>query len=401
MALNFSNFLLVAFSLPLKITVLGVSLLLGEIFFLVAVVYFFVAGLSSPSSYRINYREALVVALMAIFLFFVAISVFVNGGYSEGVLGAIRLLLSLMFAMVSARCVFSKLSVEKILNSIVFSGFLISIYIVVDAIWLHSYIQRPGDLYFGGAVGFMPAAAFLALGSMKGNFALRVMGFLFVVSAMMLNGTKAWLMGIALSLILLKGYQLYQNKRKKDAIIILSSAIGLFMGIIFIEELVSLLPGERFAQLVSLVRFEFEGTTLGSRFYKWELALDKISESPFFGVGYFNLNLGMPDWVDVQSNARSDSHYIDLLAMVGLLGGGFYFFCMLSLYGWALCQSSKGGLHQFVALVMGLMFFSSFFWSLFGGYMVYIFGYFLGLSVSVFVEGRGQINSLEKRSEFM
>jgi O-antigen ligase len=378
--------LLIAFALPIKIQVGGGSVHLGELVLLFVVVYL-AACLCSPTKKRasVSLKSLLVISAVFVFWGLVFLSSILNKIDAKAYVEFIRLTLALFFALFSGKYFFSKLPVNAFFYSIITSGVLFSLYIVLDWLYLKDYHVRAGDLFFGGAVGFMPSAAVLALYSQRAGgrvFRWILVGVL--IFALLVNGTKAWLFGVVLALTLHLMWRVFAVRKKRDAIVALFLFFALFIAFLFIDDFLLAFPNERLQQVSSLVKFNFEGTTLDSRFYKWALAINQIYESPYFGVGYFNLNLGMPEWVDDQANRVSDSHFIDIFVMSGLIAGALFFVSFFCMYLWLATRNFTDISKRYSSLAVGLLFFSGFFWSLFGGYMVYFFGYFLGMAINVY-----------------
>ena len=386
MSAAFCYLLILTFSLPLKVAFFGVSVHFGELVLMALLVLLVVRYCSSEKKFNVLSSELKFVAIVASFLMLVFLSIVLNDVQGVSLVGFIRLFVAFAFSLLSARYFFKYVSQKTILSAVFISGFILSLYIIFDRFLIKSFIIRPGDLVLGGGVGFIPAAAFLAL--IVGDFGriMKCSSGVIIVAALFINGTKAWVLGMLLSLVLALVMRLYREKKKRDAALCFFAFLLILVFAIFVDEVVAFIPDERFSQLANIARFQFEGTTVGSRFYKWELALSQIKESPYFGVGYFNLNLGMPEWLGEEANTRSDSLYMDIFVMSGVLAGALYFIGMMFLYCKHLFAETRSKLTDFVTLVMGLMVFSAFFWSLFGGYMVYFYGFLMGLSFRSYID---------------
>src|SRR6266567_1151770 len=95
---------------------------------------------------------------ISFFIIFIAASSFFTSLSKEGAIFIIRLIY-LFIAFSLLLLIRPKLNMEAVTNGLLVSSVLLSVYIIMDNYILLNYVQRPGDIIIGGAVGLIPSIA--------------------------------------------------------------------------------------------------------------------------------------------------------------------------------------------------------------------------------------------------
>lgn len=111
--------------------------------------------------------------------------------------------------------------------------------------------------------------------------------------------------------------------------------------------------------------------------------MQEYLNSPIWGTGMFNLNLGMPSWVSELSNQRSDNQFLDLLYMCGPIP--FVMFNIFLLYYLIKFMFVRNlDADGLIAIyILANLYVASFLWAILDGYILY--GVFYLVFVSVII----------------
>lgn len=286
-------------------------------------------------------------------------------------------------------------SVTSLINSLFFASLAGSLFALfqIATNTLGDNQQRFGDLFWGGGFGILPSilcliSLFKFLNPIKRKrYQKKIYLLLYClgISVLFMNATRTWMvLCIIFSIVFL-----YLNRNKKTYNLVQGIYIPSLVGLIIVllqvfivsdyfnvEKLI--LPTERFVSLLRNIVTADIDSSLNSRFYKWDRALQVAFENPLWGVGFEQMNLGLRHWIDPLSNRRADNQYLDLFAMTGI-GGVFAFM----LFGACIIKKLKSSfdinlpIFSLLFSIASLWFVGGFFWAILYGYPAIFFAYFL------------------------
>lgn len=327
---------------------------------------------------------------ITVFIIFITASSLATNLSKEGAVFIVRLIyLNMILSLLLV--IKSKIHMKPVVDGLLVSSCLLSLYIILDNYFFLVYVQRPGDAFLGGAVGLIPS---IALGILIIKALIRCKPYyipviLLIMTALYLNGTRTWMLSIvvALAFIILfsKRYDFLIAAKRMSLLLIPLILLVVFYILSFKIQINS----ERLTDVYLLLSGDIEATTLGSRLLKWYLGTIAYLNSPIWGTGMFNLNLGMPSWVAELSNQRSDNQLLDLLFMCGpipfiMFNAGFiYFIKQFITYR----NIDSDGL--IAVYILTNLYVASFFWAILDGYILYGVFYLIFISAIRLLETFG------------
>lgn len=321
---------------------------------------------------------------IAAFIIFVTLSCMFTSLSKEGAIFIFRLiyLFTLFYLLLVIK---PSINISAVTSGLIVSSIFLSLYIIIDSCILSTYTQRPGDLLLGGAVGLIPS---IALGILFIKAVINCKPFyiptiLLLVIALYLNGTRTWMLSATAAFMFIV---LFSSRYKFSIItkrVIVLSLPLVILGLFYILSFKIRLTSDRLLDIYLLLSGDIESTTLGTRFIKWYLGMQEYLNSPIWGTGMFNLNLGMPSWVSELSNQRSDNQFLDLLYMCGPVP--FVMFNIFLLYYlikfmFVRYLDADGLIAIFI---LANLYVASFLWAILDGYILY--GVFYLIFVSVII----------------
>jgi O-antigen ligase len=390
--------------IPFGVKISGVKVTFAEF---IIIGLFLLTGISQILNYQqlklgLHNSASLLVALFTLTL---SVSFFLNPIISIGIQTFIRLIEGIIFFFfIRVLIAKYKINIDDINNSLIISGIFASLVIFYQILTgyglenIEGKALHAGRVFHGGGFGIFPSLSFVLL-AFKFSITKHQLIKLFYLClagicllAIILSSTRTWLAASVIALIYVMG----KNKFGYTA---LYTGLVLLLGPLIIILITSsgLLDGigsgtnslnTRLLQLTDILFFETEETTIASRSLKWTVGFSIFLQNIFLGSGLENFSLGLL-WIEEAGNRRTDSQYLDLLVMTGIIGsfpiiGLFLIIIKNYLFKF---DTYKG--HSSSQAILAIWIVGGIFWSFLYSYLGMLFYYIIASHLGAFNNTQG------------
>lgn len=255
--------------------------------------------------------------------------------------------------------------------SLLLKSFIISGMILAVQIYFETFFPIYDINQLGGIAGmWLSICTFILYFNFKTLTWPKTIKFLILIALIIGNflcDRRTWIF-LSLAIILLHFFRrLSVNK-------ILLLSLFLLMSLIFPALLFGfILNNERISSLLPAVLELDLNSVMASRLHRWEVSIEILSENIILGVGYGNIDLQLPSWVNTDN---PDNQYFDVWLQNGLIA--FLSFLAILFLGLkkrnSFFKNESNVLNSsFALLILGGMT-----WAFIAGYGILIFSFLVG-----------------------
>lgn len=338
---------------------------------------------------KIKRSELMIYALLVMLIIWGGISNIKNlGGLLDDRLMHIRYI-ELLLLCILMRPMMSGLKLNEYLLSITAAALVNAVYVLADWLVLGTYVERPGDVLLGGAATLMIGLGLaVELAGLVYKEKVRWVSYVLIaifIATILMNGTKTWLLSSVVSvivvIIMVRRIDVKRIFKVYGWAMILSMIIiGLVISL-GIRGIVENIFVNRAGEILLLLEGGVEGTTLGSRLFKWDYAVYMIKENPILGVGFGNIDLMLYSWLSDAARAKADNQYLDMALTMGIPGVAVFILFLLIMIREMMNISLRYIDQRYVFIMLMYLVISYMLWASLYGYQIlinaYIYSYIL------------------------
>ncbi len=338
----------------------------------------------------------LIFCIMAIF------SIIVNPINSEGVIIVVRFCeAGVLMILTYKLCIYYKPEKQELLNSLVTTSLACAIFAIIQSVFGIGALSQKENTDFtrvsgiggGGSFGAILGSGLVVLivavfidKSLKAKI-ISLGKIALIIAGLLLTFSKTWLF----SFVIVFGIALVWNKQAKT--ILFGGYIFVLIVSIFLVQVDNIdqytdqqTKIGKYLSVINLFEGNLEQTSMNTRSYKWASSWDIFTSKPILGVGPENLDIEFAAWVDQETRGRSDSQYLDLLSMYGILGFLAFFFTIRALwkrlfFGIRRSSGTLNIMYRILVLVVAYWLIGGVFWAILYHHIGIFFGYVIALMV--------------------
>lgn len=339
-----------------------------------------------------------------IFLSILFLSLIFSENPSEGIMIFIRLIEAIILMMVVLKSLkVADLSIGTLLQSLKIAGLVGSIYAIFQFYYAIGSIGGVKDVVrvygflHGGVFGVIPAIGFvlatISFFSKRHWFykSINLVIGLICFLGLFLTLTRTWVLAAFIGVVVYFGST--SMKKLIASFSIIPFVLLMLFQLVISSKIPLMIYGrgavdvfERYNEIFSSISEQGAPISVNMRYEKWDAAIDVVLKHPVLGVGLENLDLNVK-WASQLGQKRSDSQWLDILAMGGIISFLLFVFMMLwmLLIGFKVSRlpgdlgnSGKKFLAVYCTWLTG-----SFFWAILYGFTALMFSLLVALGIYI------------------